>query len=297
MGLSMGTGLAISAGAGLLGGLFQSNAASDAASAQQAGVAQGQALQYAMYSRTRQDLLSAGQRADDLLKYGEKKATAMLQQGAEQSAGQYAPYAQVGLAGFMDYAQMLADPSKYRESPAFQWNMEQGLQGINRGRAAAGMLDNGGAGHDYATFAQGLASNDYYNQLGQYQQLGQVGYNAAGSISNITGNYYTNLANLATGTASSRASAGLQGAGSQATLGQSYATNATNLAMAGGQAQAQNAIAQGNIWSNALTSVGQLPLMYSMMGAMGNSNAGASIYGGGMGAGAGGTGATGWGVW
>lgn len=51
--------------------------------------------------------------------------------------------------------------SAFTAGPAYQFNMDQGLEAINRRRAAGGMLDSGNADRDAQTFGAGLASNEY----------------------------------------------------------------------------------------------------------------------------------------
>jgi hypothetical protein len=53
----------------------------------------------------------------------------------------------------------------FTASPAYDFNMSQGLEAINRRRAAGGMLDSGNADRDAQTFGAGLASNEYNSWL------------------------------------------------------------------------------------------------------------------------------------
>jgi hypothetical protein len=57
--------------------------------------------------------------------------------------------------------------SSFQAGPAYNFNMEQGLEAINRRRAAGGMLDSGNADRDAQTFGAGLASNEHQNWMNQ----------------------------------------------------------------------------------------------------------------------------------
>ncbi len=49
----------------------------------------------------------------------------------------------------------------FQAGPAYNFNLEQGLESINRRRNMGGMLDSGNADRDAQTFGAGLASNEY----------------------------------------------------------------------------------------------------------------------------------------
>lgn len=107
----------------------------------------------------------------------------------------------------------------------YQFNMDQGLQALQRNRAAQGMLGSGNTDTDAMTFASGLASNTLNSEraalqpyLGMYQQgiggqAGVLGQQALG-----TTDYYGNRASVIDNTAKTIAGAGFDAfkAGDQA---------------------------------------------------------------------------------
>ena len=54
----------------------------------------------------------------------------------------------------------------FKTSPGFDFNMNTGLQALDRRRAASGGFSSGGADLDTLTYSQGLASQDWNNWLG-----------------------------------------------------------------------------------------------------------------------------------
>ncbi|WP_155944698.1 hypothetical protein [Pseudoxanthomonas sp. Root630] len=87
-------------------------------------------------------------------------------------------------------ALMNGDFSSFQEDPSYQWQQDQGLQGLSRMAAARGNYRGGATDADILRFNQGLASQEYgkffdrnmalSNQgLGTAQYLGQLGQNYA----------------------------------------------------------------------------------------------------------------------
>ncbi|WP_313224329.1 hypothetical protein [Pseudoxanthomonas mexicana] len=87
-------------------------------------------------------------------------------------------------------ALMNGDFSSFQVDPSYQWQQEQGLQGLSRLAAARGNYRGGATDADILRFNQGLASQEYgkffdrnmalSNQgLGTAQYLGQLGQNYA----------------------------------------------------------------------------------------------------------------------
>jgi hypothetical protein len=109
----------------------------------------------------------------------------------------------------------------FTSSPGYQWQVSQGMDAINRRRAAGGMLNSGNADIDALTYGQGLAKQDYGSWLAGLQGLNSNALTTAGAMSGVD----TGLANLYQTDATNRI--GLQG-------------NVTS-----GDAQANNLQAQG----------------------------------------------------
>jgi hypothetical protein len=137
-------GGAIAAGGGLLGGMFQSNAASKAATQAQQRFEQ--------------------QRAD-LTPYRE--------------AGLPTLQAQNDLLGLNGPDAAAAAMGNFQQSPGYQFQLQQGLRAVDAGAAAKGMLRSGATLKDEETFGQGLANQDFTNYYNRLMGLSTLGENAA----------------------------------------------------------------------------------------------------------------------
>ena len=101
----------------------------------------------------------------------------------------------------------------FQAGPGYDWQLGQGLDAINRRRAAAGMLNSGNADIDTMKFGQGLANQEY-------------------------GNWQTRLAGLINPELSATSGAAAGRAGSDLAQAQLYQTNAGNrVGVAGNVAQ------------------------------------------------------------
>lgn len=159
------------------------------APAQNAANQNKQALQF-VDSRGRDDITGAsgiatnylnagyGQGRSDL-DFGYTTGVGAVNQGADAALGYlspaqfndlYAKYSKAtnlgldatGANGAAGYANALAN---FKNSPAYTFNLTQGLDAINRRRAAGGMLDSGNADRDAQEYGAGLASREYGNWL------------------------------------------------------------------------------------------------------------------------------------
>ena len=76
--------------------------------------------------------------------------------------------------------------------PSYQWRFNQGMEGVNRGAAASGLLRSGNRLAELESFGQGQASTEYGNQFSRLSQLAgaNIGSPAAASqaISSQQGN-------------------------------------------------------------------------------------------------------------
>ena len=62
-------------------------------------------------------------------------------------------------------SQLLQDPSSISKMPAYNFALDQGNQAINRSAAAKGMLNSGNVLAELAKYGQGMASQQYGNQV------------------------------------------------------------------------------------------------------------------------------------
>jgi hypothetical protein len=131
----------------------------------------------------------------------------------------------VGASGVDAQRDALAN---FQESPGVAFLRERGLEGLRRGAAASGGLGGGNLRKAEIEFSQGLALQDFNNQLNNLLQVSQ-------SDQNVQLGLAQGLANLRTG------------------LGASQAQGQANI----GQAQAQGFTTRGNIQASERLSQGQ----------------------------------------
>jgi len=55
--------------------------------------------------------------------------------------------------------------------PSYKWRFDQGMEGVNRGAAASGMLRSGNRLAELETFGQNMASQEYSNQFARLSRL------------------------------------------------------------------------------------------------------------------------------
>jgi hypothetical protein len=94
----------------------------------------------------------------------------------------------------------------FQESPGYQFQMDQGVQALDRSAAARGMLNSGAQMKSLNRFGQGVANQEFGNYYSRLAQIGGQGVNAAGGLANVATGTAGNLANLALGAGDARAS-------------------------------------------------------------------------------------------
>ncbi len=171
----------------------------------------------------------------------------LAEQQAAQTAARNDPLYGSLLQTYREYKPFsLAD---FQADPGYQFRQQQGEQAIERMAAARGGLNSGRAAKDLAAFNSGLASQEYQNAYGRYNNDYLTGFNAFNTGQN---NIYNRLMGV-TGVGQSAANA-LAGVGSNTAnqIGNNM-LQAGNAAAAGIAGQ-QNAINSGiGSVTNALT--------------------------------------------
>jgi len=160
----------------------------------------------------------------------------------------------------------------FQTGPGYQFAMDQGMEALNRKRAAGNMYNSGNADQDVINYGQGMANQEWGNWLKNFQNFinpeatttaaattGQAG--VLGQQSNLANSGWTNMANLT----------------------QADAVNKINANNMNTQGQTQNAMqganAQMQASSNALGGIGSLlSLGSSALGGKGLFSAG-GIFG------------------
>ena len=125
----------------------------------------------------------------------------------DQGGSLYGGMAQQGLAGLNRYQALAggggAANAALQETAGYQFALDQGLNALNRQRAAGGMLNSGNAGADAMRFAQGLASQTLQQErqaqiplMNLYSQ-GTVGQaQNYGNLARLSDDYYGSRAGV-----------------------------------------------------------------------------------------------------
>lgn len=162
------------------------------------------------------------------------------QQDLSKALGLYSPLAQTAGQAFNMYGQALglggpqgnaAALNAFRTDPGYTFQMQQGLQALERDRNARGMLSSGNLTEDELRFSQGLADQGYQQWMQNLWGLGGQAPGLAGAQSGL----YGQMAGLSTGLG--QAEAGLTGAGygGLANIASQLGSNLSNLYTGTGQ--------------------------------------------------------------
>jgi hypothetical protein len=222
---------------GFLGTLFGGEAEADAANKNK--------LLYQGYGNTGQQYLKDT--------YGQGRAD------LGQAVGAYAPLAALGQqynqAGTLNLDALGVNGPEgnaratqaFQVGPGYQFAVDQGMDALNRRRAAGGMLNSGNADVDAIRFGQGTANQEYQNWLKNLQGYAGMGLQATGGAAAGQAAGYGGLANLA----------------------QTYGQNQTNLLgnVVSGTANANNTEAAGQATgAKTLLGLGQSVLGFGLGG-------------------------------
>lgn len=209
-----------SAALGLGGALISSSANSSAAQTQAAAAQQASQLQYSEFEQ---------------------------QQDNEQ------PWLQAGRGALSQMGAMSANAPSFtaqdfanNQDPAYQFDLQQGQQAIQRSAAAGGGLQSGGTMKALSDYSQGQASNEYQNAYSRYMNNQNTQFNRLASIAG-TGQTATGQLN--------QAGSAMAGQVGQNTMGAANASAAAS-------------IASGQQWGNTMSSLGSSgsnALMYGNM--------------------------------
>lgn len=146
-------------------------------------------------------------------------------------AGKYGGATTMGLNALGVNGQGGIDAARgaFQAGPAYDWNLNQGLEAINRRRAAGGMLASGNADRDAQNYGAGLASNEYDKWLQQLLGFTNPELSATGGAATGRAGADTNAAALLAG--QGRAQAGVAGTRGQmlADLAGRYGTGMAGL--------------------------------------------------------------------
>lgn len=112
--------------------------------------------------------------------YGSYQTGKAQQEGAQQAMGMMNPFAphRAGYAKRLN--QLYADPSSITETPGYKFQLDQGMQALNRTSAAKGGRLSGGALVEAQKFGQGLASQMRQQEIQNLSMLSGAGFGPAG---------------------------------------------------------------------------------------------------------------------
>lgn len=142
----------------------------------------------------------------------------------------------------------------FEVDPGYQFRQTEGLNALTNAAAATGNLNSGRALKDAMSFNSGLASQEYGNAYGRYNNDYLTGFNVFNT--NQT-NQYNKLAALA-GMGQSSASA-------LAGVGQNYANQVGNNLAQGANAAAAGAVGQSNALNSGLGSLANTGMNYAAL--------------------------------
>lgn len=136
------------------------------------------------YALANQRLLDGAKAADaryagaqDIIGNGVTSANALLDPYVQ--TGQRALHAVGDLSGANGVEAGRAAMDNFQYSPAYQFNLDQGLRAVDAGASARGMLVSGGAKTAEMKYASGLASNEFANYYSRLNDLSKQGYTAS----------------------------------------------------------------------------------------------------------------------
>ncbi|MNV16102.1 hypothetical protein D3C71_1068550 [compost metagenome] len=146
----------------------------------------------------------------------------------------------------------------FEVDPGYQFRQTEGMNALNNSAAATGNLNSGRALKDAMSFNSGLASQEYGNAYGRYNNDYNTGFNAFNT--NQT-NQYNKLAALA--------GMGQSSASSLAGVSQNYTGQISNNLAQGANAQAAGAVGQANALNQGLSGIANAGMNYAALRASG----------------------------
>lgn len=222
--------LGVSAAGSLGSGLLGANASEQAASDQEAAALQGIQLQRHEFQQTQNNLMP-------FITTGSKELGALASQGVPQFQSMFG-----SPQGEMDWL---------KNTPGYQFTLQQGLQANQNSNAAMGLGKSGAALKGADTFATGLASGTFQNQFQNFLAQQQQGFNQQFNISQL----------------GESAAAGLGSLGQQSATAQNQLLTGGAAAQAAGTVGATNAITGGI--SGATGGLSQYALLSALSGGKG----------------------------
>jgi hypothetical protein len=223
------TWVAVAVGGGaLVGGVLSSQGAKSAAGTQAGAQMNAANIGYNEFNTItgqEQPFMQAGYGAQNELNYLLGTPGTKANPGAK------------GTGGYGSLLQPFTTDMFHKYSPAYQFQQQQGMQGVLNQDASSQGAESGAASKDLINYNQSLAGTAFNNAFNQYQTQ--------------QGNIYQRLAGVAQMGQAAAANTGQQGSALAANIGQSVAS--------AGAAQAAGQVGQANAWSGALGTASYIP--------------------------------------
>jgi hypothetical protein len=147
--------------------------------------------------------------------------------------------------------------SDFNESPAYQFNLEQGQKALDKAANARKMLYAPATLKDLSRFSQGLASNEFQNAYNNYNNDYQTGFN---SFNNARDRIWNRLFSVS--------GSGQNAAAQQGAFGMNTANQVGNNITSAGAAQAAGQVGQANAFNNTIGGLTNLYTTQQMLSSL-----------------------------
>jgi|GEM_PF-7004550 len=148
-----------------------------------------------------------------------------------------ANYMALGEQGLAGYSGLLRDPNTITSDPGYQFQLNQGVQALDRSAAAKGLVLSGAQQKAVDQYGQDYASTSLDKILSRYKTAIDVGQTATTQVNNAgmttaagKASLYNSLANLAMNTAAGKSSGALASANAYLNTGSGLNSNTTSQA-------------------------------------------------------------------
>lgn len=185
---------------------------------------------YGLYDNMRgagNSILDSG-RANSLAALGQANAAydPLAALGAEYGRGRSLYQDSLGINGAAGNQNAV---NSFQTGPGYQWQMDQGIQAVDRARNARGMLTSGNTTMDEIRFGQGLANQEYGNWQNRLQGFVPLELQATQGVASGRAGVANNMANMYGQDTLSRL--GLEQAATQGQAGSNTARSANDVAL------------------------------------------------------------------
>ncbi len=110
---------------------------------------------------------------------GGMAAAGAAEKGTRQARADLAPFKEAGLGALGRYEELLRDPSRVRETPGYQFRLQEGLEGVMGRGSAVSKLFSGETGKGLMEYGQQYATAEYDKSLQREFSLAQMGQASA----------------------------------------------------------------------------------------------------------------------